>query len=146
MIQAKPQDGVTTHAAGCHCGDVRIEFDLDLSKGGSRCNCTVCTKRAIVGAIVEPGAFRLLTPEDKMTGYAWAAKTATFYFCKRCGIPLFGRGDLPQLGGAYVSVNLNCIDGVDPAKLKVVYFDGRHDNWMAGARDVPWPVHGGATA
>ena len=141
MIQAHAKAGVTTHAGGCHCGDVRFEVDVDLSKGGARCNCTVCTKRATTGAIVKPEAFRLLTPEDRTSGYAWGGKTGTFYFCKRCGIQVFGRGDLPQLGGAYVSVNLNCIDDVDPATLKVIYWDGRHNNWMAGPRETPWPVH-----
>ena len=44
------------------------------------------------------------------------------------------------LGGDFVSVNLNCLDSFDPATVKTIYWDGRHDNWQAGPRDQPWPV------
>jgi hypothetical protein len=30
---------------------------------------------------------------------------------------------MSQLGGEYVSVNVNCMDDVDPATLKAVYWD-----------------------
>jgi hypothetical protein len=63
-----------------------------------------------------------------------------FPFCERCGIQVFVRGSLPELGGEYVSINVNCIGDIDLAKSKVVYWDGRHDNWQAGSRDTPWPV------
>jgi hypothetical protein len=135
------QDNQTKcHQGGCHCGAVRFEADLDLSAGLSRCNCTLCTKRSGTGVIVKPTAFRLLSEESGLSGYSWGGKTATFYFCPKCGIHVFGRGDLPQLGGAYVSVNVNCVDDIDPATLKVIYWDGRHNNWAAGPRAQPWPV------
>jgi hypothetical protein len=44
----------------------------------------------------------------------------------------FGRGDVPEIGGPYVSINLACLDDADPAELAsapVRYADGRHDNW-----------------
>lgn len=55
----------------------------------------------------------------------------------------FGKGNLPELGGAYVSVNVLCLDDVDPSTLAVVHWNGRHDNWHVGPRDRPWPVHAG---
>jgi hypothetical protein len=44
----------------------------------------------------------------------------------------FGRGDVPEIGGAYVSINLACLDDAEAAELAgapVKYMDGRHDNW-----------------
>jgi len=78
--------------------------------------------------------------ESDLSTYAWGGKTATRYFCKHCGVHCFARGNLPQLGGDYVSINLNALDEVDPRDVKVVYWDGRHDNWQAGPRDIAWPV------
>jgi hypothetical protein len=31
-------------------------------------------------------------------------------------------------------------DDLDPADVKIGYWDGRHDNWQAGMRDRPWPI------
>jgi hypothetical protein len=140
MSQSQIETHLKTYAGGCHCGAVRFEVDLDLEKGVAQCNCTLCTKRGASGVIVKPGAFRLLTGEGALGDYAWAQRTAHYHFCSRCGIHAFGRGNLPQLGGEYVSVNVRCLDDVDLATLKVVYWDGRHDNWMAGPRDRPWPI------
>lgn len=38
-----------------------------------------------------------------------------------------------QVGGAFVSINVGCLDDVTPeelAKLSIRYMDGRHDNWF----------------
>ncbi|WP_394843547.1 GFA family protein [Pendulispora brunnea] len=139
MSEAQSQP--TKHAGGCHCGAVRFEVDIDLAQGVSRCNCSWCTKRSGTTAIVKPNAFRLLSGEGSLGDYSWGGKTGNFRFCKHCGVHAFGTGNLEVLGGAYVGVNVNCLDGIDPNALKVVYFDGRHDNWMAGPRDTPWPVN-----
>ena len=53
---------------------------------------------------------------------------------------------MPQLGGAYVSVNYNCLDGIELGGLNVIYWDGRHNNWHAGPRDRPWGILTGGPA
>lgn len=128
------------HSGSCHCGAVRFEARLDLSNGGSRCNCSVCTKTAVTSAIVKPDAFTLLSEESALGTYAWGGKTSTRFFCKSCGVHCFGRGFLAEVGGDYVAVNLNCVDDVDVNELKIIHWDGRHDNWQAGPRPVPWPI------
>ena len=35
---------VKTHSAGCHCGEIRFDVELDLTSPASRCNCTPCVK------------------------------------------------------------------------------------------------------
>jgi hypothetical protein len=140
MDQASSETKATRHAGGCHCGAIRFEVEVDLTRGVGRCNCTLCTKRSAAGVIATPSAFLLLSGDAELREYAWGAKTSRFFFCSRCGMHPFGRGNLPQLGGEYVSVNVNCLDDVDPATLKVIYWDGRHENWAAGPRDEPWPI------
>jgi hypothetical protein len=136
---------VQTHTGGCHCGAVRFEVELVGSEGASRCNCSVCTKIAATARIVKPGAFTLRTGEDSLSSYEWAAKISRRFFCKHCGVHCFARGFLAEVGGDFVSVNLNCVDDVDPSQLAVIYWDGRHNNWEAGPRSTPWPIRAAAT-
>ena len=127
------------HQGSCHCGAVRFEVEVDATSG-SRCNCSVCTKVAGLNAVTKPSAFVLSTGEASLTAYEWGGRIGKRYFCKECGVTCFGRGHLAELGGDYVSVNLNCLNDIDPKDVSVVYWDGRHDNWEAGPRDTPWPI------
>jgi hypothetical protein len=130
---------VRTHQGSCHCGTVRFEAELDLSTG-SRCNCSICTKIPTVNAITRPDGLRITAGESELATYAWGGRTATRYFCRRCGTHCFLRGDLPELGGAYASVSVSALDDVDPNLLTLVHWDGRHDNWGAGPRATPWLI------
>jgi hypothetical protein len=136
---AQASEGLRKHSGSCHCGAVRFEGEIDASTGGA-CNCSVCTKVGGIAALVKPEAFRLLSGESSLSSYEWGGKTAKRYFCKNCGITCFSRGYLEQVGGAYVSVNLNALDDVDPADVDVGHWDGRHNNWEGGQRDEPWPI------
>lgn len=127
------------HLGSCHCGDVRFSVEIDAT-AGSRCNCSVCMKIAPTTGIAKPEALTLLSDPSRLSTYEWGGKTGQRYFCSRCGVHVFGRGSLPELGGAYVSINLNCLDDIDLRDVTVVHFDGRHDNWQAGPRSSPWPV------
>jgi hypothetical protein len=121
------------HAGSCHCGAVRFEVEVDAS-AATRCNCTICTKLGTTGTNVKPHAFTLLAGQESLGEYVWGHKVATRYFCKRCGVHCFGRGYLDVLGGDFVSVNFNCLDDVDLVDVKLMYWDGRHDNWPDHAR------------
>lgn len=129
-----------TYAGGCHCGAVHYEVDLDLSAGVGRCNCSICHRLGRAGAIVKPEAFRLIAGESELTEYRWGSKSVEYLFCKRCGIHSFGKGHLAEVGGDFVSVNTHCLEGLDLTGVPVNYWDGRHDNWMAGPSDKPWPI------
>jgi hypothetical protein len=130
---------IRTLVGGCHCGAVRYEVELDPARG-SMCNCSICQKIGGVGAMVKPQAFRLVLGAEVLGEYAWGAKTARRCFCSRCGIQCFGRGHLKELGGDYVSVNLNTVEGLDPRQVQIGHWDGRHDNWLAGTRPERWPL------
>jgi hypothetical protein len=139
-VTAGTGTGVRLHTGGCHCGAVRFQVELDPQAGGSRCNCSICSKISLTTAIVKPEAFRLLSAPDKLNMYEWGGKTGQRFFCKTCGVHCYGPGYLEQVGGAYVSVSLNCLDDVDANQLPIVHWDGRHNNWQAGPRKTPWPI------
>jgi hypothetical protein len=130
--------GPKVYAGGCHCGAVRFEAEMDLTAGTGKCNCSICCKTNFWGAIVKPDKFRLLQGDDSLTNYQFNSKVMQHPFCKHCGIRSFGRGDIPQVGGAYISVNVNCLDEhIDPESVPVRWFDGRHNNWMGTAPARP---------
>lgn len=111
---------------------------IDATSGG-RCNCSVCTKINPTSAIAKPDALVVLKGENKLGTYIWGGKISTRYFCKECGVHCFARGHLAELGGDYVSVNLNCLDDIDLRDVDLMHWDGRHNNWEGGPRKEPWP-------
>jgi hypothetical protein len=134
------------HLGICHCGAVRFAVALDLAQGASRCNCGLCTKISVTAAFAKPAAFTLLSDAAALGAYGWGGRGARRYFCKICGTHCFARGDLPELGGAYVSVNVNVLEDVDPATVPVRSWDGCHDSWEPAPRATPWPLRGAAAA
>ena len=126
-----------THTGSCHCKAVRFESELDVGQV-TRCNCTICMKLGSTGCVVKPAAFRLTAGEDNL--HTYPNRIGARKFCKTCGVFCFGTGTLAELGGDFVSVNVNTLDDVDAWLLAPMYWDGRHDNWQAGPRKEPWPV------
>jgi hypothetical protein len=122
---------VQTLSGACHCGKVRIEADLDLAAGSNRCNCSICSKLRAWTVITKPEAVRLLAGQDDLSSYEWGAKISQRMFCRHCGVHVFSRGHLEEIGGDYCSVNVAILD-IEPATLDTIpvrYFDGLHNNW-----------------
>jgi len=121
-----------TYRGGCHCGAVRFEADLDLSQGTGKCNCSICTKIRNWGITIKPDAFRLISGADDLSDYQFGSKSAHHLFCRHCGVRSFGRGNIAEIGGEYVSVQLAALDDATPAELTeapVKYFNGRDNDW-----------------
>jgi hypothetical protein len=120
---------------------VKFDVELDLDKGASACNCSICTKLGGMRSFAKPSELRVRTGEQALATYVWGCEICRRHFCTKCGIHVFGDGHLEELGGDYVSINVLCLDDIDPSEIGVVHWDGRHDNWEAGPRSKPWPIH-----
>lgn len=121
-----------THHGSCHCGAVRFEADIDLAAGTGRCNCSICTKKRSWSAQIRPEAFRLLTDPAALADYRFGSASVHHVFCRTCGVSPFGHGHVEEIGGAYVSVAIACLDDLTPAEmaaLPVTHMDGAGNNW-----------------
>lgn len=121
-----------TFRGSCRCGKIRFEADVDLAAGTSKCNCTYCWKTRWWGARATPATFRLLSGAEAL-GYGFGGERFVRRgLCTACAVTPFGWGNVPEIGGDYVSINLACLDDLDPAELAaapVQFMDGRNDNW-----------------
>jgi hypothetical protein len=125
-----------TYNGSCHCGKVKFKVDMDLAQGSGKCNCTYCTKVRNWSVIVKPEALHGLVGEENLSAYAKEGRPIEYgkhYFCKHCGVNVFGKGYLKEVGGDYVSVMLAALDDAPIGELvggPVRVSDGLNNNWM----------------
>lgn len=128
-----------TYQGSCHCGAVRFEADIDLSQGTGKCNCSICAKTRFWGVMVKPSAFRLKAGDEELCDYQFGSKSVHHYFCKHCGVRPFGEGFIEEIGDAFYTVNLACLDNVNLSELveaPIHYADGLNNNWRESPAEV----------
>src|SRR3546814_20904875 len=96
-----------------------------LSAATGKCNCSIGTRKRGWHAQVKPGAFRLLSDPAARSDYQFGSNSAHHVFCKTCGVSAFGHGYVEEIGGAYVSVSIACLDDLSPAEMAALPEIGR---------------------
>lgn len=122
-----------TYSGSCHCKSVRFEARIDFSMGTAKCNCSFCSRLRLWLVNIRPENFVLLSDESALTQYQGKNPVAHHPFCKRCGVHVFDRVDMPNgTGYPYVNVNIMCIDELDlneALDAPIHYVDGLSNDW-----------------
>ncbi len=133
------------HSTGsCHCGAVRYEATLDLSKGTIRCNCSICKKARAWFTFVGEQDFRLLKGDDSMASYQWTppgkpGAFLTYRFCKTCGIRIYATEDAEFMGGRFYALAVSTFDDVSTDELAAAplkFIDNLHDRFDRAPADT----------
>ena len=130
------------YKGSCHCGEVRFEANMDLSKGTKRCNCSICFKSRAWFAIVPAKQVRILAGKMALSDYQWTAPGKSephvhYRFCRTCGVRAFAYGEPPQAEPFY-AIAISTLDNADPDVLEapIQYVDGRHDRYDRAPADT----------
>jgi hypothetical protein len=132
-----------TYHGSCHCGLVRFEADIDLSKGTTRCNCSICTKARAWFTIVKADRFHMIAGADALADYQWTPPgkphpNLHYRFCTTCGARAFAQGEQEAMGGVFYAVAIASLDDAGPDELadSIKYVDGRHDLYDTAPEDT----------
>ena len=125
-----------TYQGSCHCGAVRFEADIDLSKGTIRCNCSICAKARAWFTIVKADGFRMISGANALADYQWTPPgnprpNLHYRFCTTCGVRAFAQGEQDAMGGVFYAVAVATLNEADPDELadSIKYVDGRHNHF-----------------
>ena len=78
-----------------------------------------------------PEDFQLVAGEDELNRYVFGQEKNEHFFCRRCGVRVFGVGNETPMGKMY-GVNIGCLEAVTEeqlSKIPITYVDGLHDRW-----------------
>jgi hypothetical protein len=78
------------YRGGCHCGDLRIEFETSLNPAEIElraCQCTFCRKHGSV-AVTDPAGRLAIraAPGKDFERHVFGLRTAAYLVCKTCGV------------------------------------------------------------
>lgn len=109
------------YLASCHCGSIKFSLQADIDELVV-CDCSLCAKRTAVMVTVQRDMLKVMSGEDALSLYQWNTGKARHYFCSTCGIYAFHQR---RTNENVFSVNVSCIQGIDPTKIPVRHVDGK---------------------
>jgi hypothetical protein len=134
-------------AGRCHCGNVSLALEWlpePAEIPARACTCSFCARHGNVWTS-HPDARLELHVEDPalVSKYAFGTRTAAFHVCARCGVVPVATSEID--GVIHAVVNVNTLEGLDPARLRRVTTDvegedadarlaRRKRNWIAYVR------------
>lgn len=95
------------YRGSCQCGRVKIEAAVDLEAHTAKSRGSTASPYIVI----RPSAFRLICGEADLLNQQFGTLIGLNRSCKFCGIRVFGKGHLAQLGGEICAVAVASLDG-----------------------------------
>lgn len=110
------------YRGGCHCGNITIETEGNLSLAVS-CNCSICSRKGVLLWAVPHGTLKV-TAKQEPSAYLFHNRAIVHRFCATCGIHPFAE-DTAESAERTAYINIRCLEAVDIKALEIFEFDGR---------------------
>lgn len=75
----------------------------------------------------------MVSGDDQTFAYSFGTHSIKMFHCKTCGLRVYGKGYVEQIGGDFVAINVACLDDVsdeDLAAAPIHYSNGRDNDWQ----------------
>ncbi len=122
---------IVEHSGGCHCGAVRFTVRAEANIQAVHCNCSICSMTGFLHMFVDRDALTLTSDKSALNNYQFNTRTASHYFCNRCGVKSFY---IPRSHPDGYSVNVHCLKPDTINSLEIKEFDG--SNWEANVDTI----------
>lgn len=101
-----------SHSGGCHCGNIRLEFQSPRSPAEFKprsCDCSFCSKHG-AAYVSDPGGKLNIETHDRqeLTAYRHGSASADFLLCRKCGVLI--AAIYSEDGRRYATVNVNALE------------------------------------
>ena len=97
---------------GCHCRNLKVEFETQLSPDAlplRECGCTFCRRHGATAATDPEGRIKVSAIDPtQVSRYQFALRTADFLICQRCGV--FVAAVCTIDGATFATLNVNVLD------------------------------------
>jgi len=111
------------YKGSCHCGNMAFEVEGEPTQALS-CNCSICSRKGALLWAVPRDKLRLLKSEQGVGRYTFNNHVIEHRFCQTCGIHPYAE-DAASKDERTAYINIRCLEGIEPASLPVITFDGR---------------------
>ncbi len=105
---------MTMLTGGCHCRNIKVEFETDRAPADMEpraCQCSFCRQHQS-RAVSDPNGRLRITVDEKsaLSRYRFSMKTIEFLVCRRCGVYVAGFMRDPSDSEAYGTLMVSALD------------------------------------
>jgi hypothetical protein len=116
----------------CHCGKIKFQANIDLSKESGKCNCTFCRKTSFWSSKVGIEDFKLSEGEENKKIYTNSPEYGYYVFCDHCGTRLYGYSPKTEWSEEGYSIRIQTLDDISIEEMNsmpIKYYNGIDDTW-----------------